>query len=250
MKTIVRFCLVCCLCLGYAAESRAGFVTFDDLPSPPATNSSTGLFFANNNSSLYQGITWDSRVNVVGDAYRVDTTTPGPLFGIPHSGHFFITNGGTSNDGILLTTDQVLMGAWFGQNQYYGFGSGADQVTINALSGATVLASVVFDLPAPLVAGQPGQMGFADTSIFASLTGITGYRIDRHELGAQTGNWVGDDFSFVAASVPEPTSLGLLMLGLLALGGKPLRNAIRRHKDYSAAGFMNGLHLSQDSGVA
>jgi hypothetical protein len=239
MKTIVRVCLVCCLYMGITTESQAGIITFDDLPSPPATNTATGLFFANNNSDLYHGVTWDSRVNVVGDAYRVDTTTPGPLFGIPHSGSYFITNGGASNDGILLTTNQILMGAWFGQNQYFGFGSGADQVTINALSGSTVLASVVFDLPAPSVAGQPGLMGFADTSSFASLTGITGYRIDRHELGAQTGNWVGDDFSFVAASVPEPSSLGLSMLGLLALGGKPLRNAIRRRKDYSAAGFRN-----------
>jgi len=165
---------------------------------------------------------------VVGDAYRVDTATPGPLFGIPHSGHYFITNGGTDNDGILLTTDQVLLGAWFGRNEYYGFGSGADQVTINALSGQTVLASVVFDLPAPAVAGQPGLMGFADASSFASLTGITGYRIDHHEVGSQTGNWVTDDFSFAAAGVPEPPSNMLLVPGLLAPTAKLLMKVIRR----------------------
>jgi hypothetical protein len=214
--------------MGFAAPSRAGLLTCDDRPSPPATDSATGLFFANNNSALYEGITWDPRLTVVGDAYRVDTATPGPLFGIPHSGHFFITNGGEANDGILLTTDQILLGAWFGQNQYYGFGSGADQVTIHALRGATVLASVVFDLPAPSVAGQPGLMGFVDTSIFARLTGITGYRIDRHELGSQTGTWVADDFSFAPAGVPEPSSLALSILGLLAVGGKFLMNAIRR----------------------
>jgi len=228
MKTILRVCLGSCLCLGFATGSRAGIITFDDLPSPPATNSLTGLFFANNNSALYQGVTWDSRVDVVGDAYRVDTATPGPLFGIPHSGHFFITNGGQANDGILLTTDQILRGAWFGQNQYYGFGSGADQVTINALRGATVLASVVFNLPAPSVAGQPGLMGFADTSSFASLTGITGYRIDRHELGSQAGNWVADDFSFAPTSVPEPSPLELSVPVLLALFGKLRMNAVRR----------------------
>ena len=228
MEIIVRVCLGLCLCVAFAAEAQAGLVTFDDLPSPPATDSATGLFFANQNSALYQGVTWDSRVNVVGDAYRVDPATPGPLFGIPHSGHYFITNGGTDNDGILLTTDQVLLGAWFGRNEYYGFGSGADQVTINALSGQTVLASVVFDLPAPAVAGQPGLMGFADTSSFASLTGITGYRIDRHELASETGNWVADDFSFAAASVPEPSSLALSMLGLLAVSGKLLIDAVDR----------------------
>src|SRR5262249_53435585 len=160
MKTIVGFCLVCCLHMGLAVNAQAGIVTFDDLPAPPPTNSATGLFFANNSSALYQGVAWDSRVNVVGDAYRADPTTPGPFFGIPHSGHFFITNGGEANDGILLTTNQVLRGAWFGRNEYYGFGSGADQVTINALHGSTVIGSVVFDLPVPSEAGQPGQMGF------------------------------------------------------------------------------------------
>jgi hypothetical protein len=230
MKTFVRVYLGCCLWMGSAAGSRAGLITFDDLPSPPATDSATGLFFANNSSALYQGVTWDSRVNVVGDAYRVDPTTPGPLFGIPHSGHYFITNGGAANDGILLTSDQILRGAWFGRNEYYGFGAGADQVTINALRGSTVLASLVFDLPPPSVAGQPGRMGFADTSSFANLTGVTGYRIDRHELGSQTGNWVADDFSFAPAAVPEPTSLKLSVVVLLALGGKFLMDAIRRRK--------------------
>jgi hypothetical protein len=220
MKTIVQVCLGFCVCLGFAVESQAGLVTFDDLPAPPATDSATGLFFANNDSALYQGVTWDSRVNVVGDAYRVDTTTPGPLFGIPHSGHYFITNGGADNDGILLTTDQILLAAWFGRNEYYGFGSGSDQVTINALGGATVLASVVFDLPAPSVAGQPGLMGFADTNLFASLSGVSGYRIERHELGSQAGNWVADDFSFAQSSVPEPSSLGLSLLALLSVGAK------------------------------
>jgi hypothetical protein len=228
MKSIGKVCLVCFVYVSCAAESRAGLITFDDLRSPPATNSLTGLFFANNNSALYQGVTWDSRVDIVGDAYRVETANPGPLFGIPHSGNFFITNGGADNDGILLTTDQILRGAWFGQNQYYGFGSGADQVTISALRGAIVIASVVFDLPAPAVAGQPGLMGFADTNSFATLIGITSYRIDRHELGAETGNWVADDFSFAPASVPEPASLELSAVGLIALCARFLIRAIRR----------------------
>jgi hypothetical protein len=232
MKTITQVCLACCLCIGLAAPSQAGLITFDDLPSPPALDSATSLFNANNGSDLYHGVTWDSRVNVVGDAFRVDPNTPGPLFGIPHSGHYFITNGSGPNDGILLTTDQVLLGAWFGQNEYFGFGSGADQVTINALHGSTVLASVVFDLPAPAVPGQPGVTGFANTSSFASLTGITGYRIDRREVGSERGNWVGDDFTFAPASVPEPSSLVLSAIGLLALGGKRLMNGIRRRNPF------------------
>jgi len=199
----------------------AGTATFDDLSTPPPLTSSTGLYYANGDSSIYQGVTWDSRFVVVGDEARVDPATPGPLFGIPHSGHYFVTNegDGASNDGLIISTSMVLTGAWFGRNEYYGFGAGADQVTISALgSGGAALMSVVFDLPAPAVAGQPGIMGFVDTGAFSTLSGITGYRIDRHETGDLNGNWVADDFTFEpAAVVPEPASVVLLLAGLLAV---------------------------------
>lgn len=78
---------------------------------------------------------------------------------------------------------------------------------------------MVFDLP-ELLPGEPEPLGFVDTSVFATLSGITGYRIDRRELGAPFGgNWVADDFSFVAATaVPEPPAWALLAAGLGGLG--------------------------------
>jgi hypothetical protein len=204
--------LVCASSAGTAAVT----LTFDDLPSPPATDTSTGIQFANGGSTLYQGVVWDSRLTVVGDEYRVQTAPPGPLFGIPHSGHYFVTNdngivdGEFTNDGIVLGTSLRLLGAWFGRNEYYGFGAGADQVTIHALGPAGILASLSFDLPSTNP-GSPEPLSFFDTSAFASLTGITGYRIDRRELGSQAGNWVADDFVF--APVPEPEQYLLLALG-------------------------------------
>ena len=77
---------------------------------------------------------------------------------------------------------------------------------------------MVFELP-DTDPGHPAPLQFVDTSSFALVSGITSYRIDRHELGDQSGNWVADDFSFVPASpVPEPASavLWLAGLGLLA----------------------------------
>ena len=197
----------------------ASTATFDDLPNLPLAVSQNGLFFANNNSADYAGVVWDSRFRVVGDAYRVDTSTPGPLYGIAHSGNYFVTNEGDANssDGLLIATSKVLTGAWFGRNAYYGFGvNGADQVTINAMNGALVLASVVFDLPITNQ-GEPEPLSHIDTSAFWALSGITGYRIDRHAPGEFQSNWVADDFTFADQTVPEPATAWLLAGGLVAL---------------------------------
>ena len=90
-------------------------------PCPPSTHP-RACFFANGDSLRYQGVTWDTRFKVVGDACRVDPATPWPLYGIPHSGNYFVTSefDGPLNDGLLLT------GARFGHNAYDGFGAGAD----------------------------------------------------------------------------------------------------------------------------
>lgn len=210
--------LILCGAFITAAPAMAGVLaTFDDLPAPPALDSASGLQWTNGAAGLlYQGVTWDSRFSVVGDEYRVGGPG-GPLFGIPHSGHYFVSNQEGSS-GMTITTDKVLTGAWFGRNQYYGFGEGgADQVTIYALNGATELGSVLFNLPESHP-GLPEPLSFVDTSLFAKLGPITGYRIDRRELGQQTGNWVADDFAFAdAAQVPAPGGAVLMLAGLAAL---------------------------------
>ncbi len=207
--------------IGVAGTGHAAVLaSFDDLPTPPALNGGTGLQFANNNSLVYQGIAWDSRFTVVGDQYKVNPEPgppPNPLFGIPHSPHYFVTNqDGVS--GLVITTSMVLTGAWFGRNQYYGFSEGgADQITIVALAGATELQSIVFDLPDTHPA-EPEPLSFVDTSAFAGLSGITGYRIDRREIGTLAGNWVADDFQFGApTAVPAPPAFALIGLGLAGL---------------------------------
>jgi hypothetical protein len=195
--------------LAVSGAAQGGFVaTFDNLPTPPALDGTADFQSANGGSSVYGGITW-AGIDVYGDQYRVDPNTPGPLFGIPHSGHYYVTNEAVvdPNDGHVvsaaatLTTTKVLTGAWFGRNEYYGFGGGADQITISALSGDTPInspfAKVVFDLPENNP-GQPEPLSFVDTSSFGSLSGITGYSIDYHPAGDQnfSYSWVADDFQF------------------------------------------------------
>lgn len=122
-----------------------------------------------------------------------------------------LVNGEFTNDGITLGTSMRLLSARFGRIEYYGFGGGADQVTIHALgAGGGILESLSFDLP-EANPGDPEPLSYFATSSFASLTGITGYRIDRHELGSQNGSWVADDFVF--APVPEPEQVVLLAIG-------------------------------------
>lgn len=222
----VALALACTL--GSQVSAQAATASFDDLPALPELTAGTGLYYANNNSSSYAGVVWDSRFEVVGDSYRVVKSPPGPLYGIPHSGHYFVTNqgDGEANNGLSISTSLVLQGAWFGRNEYYGYGGGADQVTITALRGDVALLSLIFELPAAPAGpegpgGQPAVLQFFDTGAFATLAGISGYRIDRRARNEFAGNWVADDFTF-AAAVPEPRSYALLLagLGLIAWVGR------------------------------
>lgn len=230
---LVPFSVAAALCALTASAAAAGTATatFDDLSTPPALTDATGLFFANGDSPTYQGVTWDSRFSVVGDAYRV-APPGGPLFGLPRSPHYFVTNeagtvgGAFTNDGLLMTTTHILTEAWFGQNEYYGFGGGADEVTIHALSGTAILGSVSLALPDD-TPGQPEPLRKIDTSAFLSLTGITGYRIDRHAQGQFSDSWVADNFVF-QSPVPEASTTLLLMLGLggiVAVRGRVVHRA-------------------------
>ena len=213
----VSLAVTATLCVLVAPVHAAVTATFDDLPTPPALTDAEGLFSANNQSADYLGVTWDDRFRVVGDALRI-APPDGPLFGLPKSPHYFVTNetatvgGAFTNDGLVMTSSLVLTEAWFGQNEYYGFGGGADEVTVHALHGSTILGSVSLALPDD-TPGQPEPLRKMDTSSFLSLSGITGYRIDRHAPVEFADSWVGDNFVFQSA-VPEASTTLLLMLGL------------------------------------
>jgi hypothetical protein len=199
--------ILAALSLAISSFTEAGVITanFDDLPSLPGVTSATSLSSANNNSLTYDGIVWDSGLSVAGDQYRISQS--GPTYGIPNSGHYFVTN--NNGGSVSVMTSLPLIGAWFGRNEYYGFGGGADQITIVALSGNTALSSVVFNLP-ETHPGQPEPLSFVDTSAFLALSGITGYRIDSHAPSQFQVNWIADDFQFV----PNPNTWTLFIAAL------------------------------------
>lgn len=219
--------------MSLAIPVQAATLAFDDLSNPPALTDRLDLMTANGGSLDYGGVIWDARIAVVGKDYRTDAGTSGsPFFGRPESGDYFLsqdTSAPLFGTGITLTTTQVLTGAWFGRNEYYGFGGGADQITITALSGATERGSIVFDLPLA-TPGEPEPLSFVDTSVFLTYAGITGYRIDCRNPHAEpdsetSANWVADSFTFVA--VPEPGVSGLLAAAAAGVAG---RSSLRRRR--------------------
>lgn len=198
-------------------------IDFDSLPGNISPNQNLSFFDANNGANSLNGVTFTSSAfRVIGDDYRVGGPDPNPTFGIPHSGQYFINNNGEDN--VILNTNFILTSAWFGRNEYYGYGGGASSVTVTAFGLTGDLGFVTIDLPDSFPGtgnlpppnnligdGLADPMMFMDTSSFLSLSGIIGYRISRVATAAQTGDWVGDDFSFTTVTfIPLPGSLALI----------------------------------------
>ena len=230
MNSIMTAGLVC-FQLNHAAASSIT-IDFDHLASLPAVTAASSFAAANGGSLTTQGVTFASSFEVVGDQYRINGSAPNPTFGVPTSGHYFLSNGNTPNDNLLIQTTLVLTEAWFGRNEYYGYGGGATSVTVTAFGSSGDLGSETTLLPDtyPYTGNLPGYsignglpdpLVQLDTSSFLGLSGITGYRISRVATGQFNGDWVGDDFTFENAStVPEPTGLGLFSIGLIGLAYK------------------------------
>lgn len=189
------------------AQSLVGF---EGLASPPALDGRSSFSDANGGSLVHAGMTWDSRLNVLGASHRTGNDPSNPLSSIPHGGSFFVTNEAYpgDGDGISITPAApgapVLVGAWFGQVEYYGYGHGAMTITLEALNGGTVLDSASVSLVAN-TGNTPLPMAYLDASSFATLTGVTGYRIRQDPLLAGSRYWSADDFTF--APVPEPPGI-------------------------------------------
>lgn len=177
-------------------------------------------------------MTWDSRLNVLGASHRTGNDPSNPLSSIPHGGSFFVTNEAYPGDGDGISIAPagpgapVLVGAWFGQVEYYGYGHGAMTITLEALNGGTVLGSASVSLVAN-TGSTPLPMAYLDASSFSTLTGITSYRIRQDPLLAGSRHWSADDFTF--AAVPEPP--GIMAgagAGLVALAAWRRTRAPRR----------------------
>jgi len=213
-------------------------ITFDDLPTLSSTDQSLSFTDANGGSSTLHGVTFTNNFEVTGDDYRIKEA-PSPPFGLPHSGHYFLNNGNTPNNDLIMTTTNVLTEAWFGRTEYYGYGGGASSVTVTAFGTGGDLRSITINLPDtfPCTAnlpppfdtignGLPDPMAPMDVGAFLGLAGITGYRISRVEIGSDAGNWVADDFTFTTPlATPEPGSLTLIIVGLVGFAYH------RRHKN-------------------
>lgn len=187
-------------------------ITFDDLPSLPPVGNFQSVTVASGGSGVISGVTFDSSLYVVGDAYveSFQNTGGSTPFAKTESGSYAIFNG-SGADGVNLVTTQILTSVWFGRPNFGASVGGASQVTVQALHNGAPIASVSMNLTST-------TLQQLDTSAFALLSGITGYRINRLASGIQPYNgthWIADDFTFQPAPVPEPESLGLAAAGAL-----------------------------------
>jgi len=208
-------CTVSFLVVSWAPAKGDFIVGFENLSNPPTANSFALLNTANGGSNTYAGVTWDSNFAVVGNKYVEEFVNQGPNpYAMPHSGTYAVFNANGA-DGLLLTTTEVLTGAWFaridlGDDVPYG----ATSITIDALAGVTTLASASLALSST-------TPEFLDTSAFLSFSGITGYRIDRTAQASgnpfRVGSWTADDFRFAGTPVPAPGTLTLLGFGSIGL---------------------------------
>lgn len=212
MKTFFRLAgggIPAAVWLTTAAQAQV-VATFDDLPygptvATPVVSIGDAAGQTGGAAATYDGILWDGALDVVDKSYSLGGGSP--PFGVSHSGNDYIE---TAQNGVLITTPMVLTSLWVGTTAYYGYSHGTDQITINALHGTSVLGFVTVNLPLSTAPSgqllQPGPLTLADTSAFEGLSGITGYRIDRHTVDPTYGGnaWIGDDFTFAPAAVPEP----------------------------------------------
>ncbi|SLM32560.1 exported hypothetical protein [Desulfamplus magnetovallimortis] len=201
---ILLFLLILVFTAFFSTITRAEgviVVTFDDFLLSPASNHS--LYTLNNDNPIYRDIVWDTGFGVFGEDYKICDDCP--IFGIPHSGSFAITNH-DDTDGLTITTPKILLGFWAGRNEYYGYGGGSEEITVYAIdTSGSVLGSVCHQLP-DNHSGLAEPLEFVDTSAFSDLTGIQAYRIEPAEGCNMDCNWVADDFVFsegVFTPVPD-----------------------------------------------
>ena len=200
------------------------YVTFDDLPTLPATNSFAFISAANNGSLVYDGITWSATFVVVGKDYVEGFANTGGShpFATPESGSYALFNA-SAVDKLSFTNvaGYALTGAWFARSSLGVAANGTNQVTVRAIAAdQSLLGSVTLNLTSTTPA-------FMDLSSFAALGNIASYEVDRFALGSNPanggdsyggGHYIMDQLTFTSTSaIPEPATYAV-WAGLGALG--------------------------------
>jgi|GEM_PF-6165585 len=100
MKNFIRLCQVAAVITGlslFPSKASSITLTFDDLPTEQGVTTNVDFATANNGSYTYDGVTFTSQFRVIGDQYSIGNTAGAPVYGIPNSAPYFLSNTNANN---------------------------------------------------------------------------------------------------------------------------------------------------------